>query len=184
MLVGEVGGDGSAVHPWVSSAFQGSFLCWGGRNVFACVHAQVRACVCEREAPGYLGPSAHVRVFCGQTRPGSLRISQTHTYTINVPLPLWKSELSVPWQASVAIWLANLQWCGCQSELTAVPLVVWVKWTCFPQTCKREEGGGGLGYRKNDRNYMWKLWVIACDLCMRVCVCVCVCVCGERAKES
>lgn len=68
----------------------------GGRNVSVCVHVQVHAWVCEREAPGYLGPSAHVRVFCGQTRPGSLWISQTHTYTINVPLPLWKSELSAP----------------------------------------------------------------------------------------
>ncbi len=80
---------GSLVLSRALSCGEGAGMC-----LRACVHVQVRACVCEREAPGYLGPSAHVRVFCGQTRPGSLRISQTHTYTINTLLPLWKSELS------------------------------------------------------------------------------------------
>lgn len=174
MLVGEVGGDGSAAHPWVSSAFQGSFLCWGGRNVSVCVHVQVHAWVCEREAPGYLGPSAHVRVFCGQTRPGSLWISQTYTYTINVLLPLWKSELSAPWQANVAIWLANLQWCRCQSALTVVPLVVWVKWLCFSQTRK------GGDRKKMTGTICGSIWVIACDVCMGLCVFVYVRMCVWR----
>lgn len=63
MPVGEVGGDGSAGHPWVFTSSQVSFLCWRRRNVFECVHEGVRACMCEREAPGYHDPSAHVGGF-------------------------------------------------------------------------------------------------------------------------
>lgn len=94
MLVVEVGGDGSVVHPWVSGAFQ-TLSCVEGAGMSACVHVLAHAWVCEIEAPGYFGPNAYVGFSMARRAPGhSGSPRHTHTHTINVLLPLWKSKLS------------------------------------------------------------------------------------------
>lgn len=146
------------VTPWVLTSFQVSFLCWRGRNVSECTHA------CVKQRLLATTTQVHMLVFFFFTLPDAQGHfgSHRHTHTINALLPLWKSELSALWQANLAIWLDNLQWCGCQKEPTAVPLVVQVKGTCFPQTYTvREKAGGGGG--GDDRDCMWEhliLWEI------------------------
>lgn len=151
--------------------------CVEGAGMSVCVHVRAHAWVCEIEAPGYLGPNAYVGFSMARHAPGhsgSPRHTDTHkhTHTINILLPLWKSKLSAPWQANCVVWLVNPQRCGCQSEPTAVPLVVRIKWM-FP-THKREETGEQVERGEGcDSNYMWEhtsdwLWFVPEN--WRVCV--------------
>lgn len=169
-----MGGDGSVVHPWVSGAFQSSFLCWGGRNVSACVCVRAHAWVCEIEAPGYLNPNAYVGFSVARRAPGhsgSPRNTYTHTQSTHCFL-YGNQSCQLPDRPTLLC-----DWLICSDVGVSQSWLQSHWWSasneCFPQTRKKEEKGEQVvGGQAVTGTICESIWVIDCDLCLRICVCV------------